>query len=241
MIALQKVGIASVLMHFRGCGTQANRLPRAYHSGDTQDAKEFIGYIKSLYPTNPLYGIGYSLGGNMLLKLLGEEGSICLLDKAVSICAPLKLADSAKTINKGFARVYEINLLKNLKFHLKEKYKIHPLEKLLNFQEKDINKIKSIYEFDDVYTAKIHGFGSAKNYYKLCSAYGYLKDIQKDTLLIHAQDDPFMSFDVIPKKEDISASVRLVISKHGGHVGFVGGSIFKPSYWLEERIILFLS
>jgi len=115
MRALEKKGFASVLMHFRGCSGKENLLPRAYHSGDTADAKAWIAHLAKNYPNNPLYAIGYSIGGNVLLKLLGEEGKNTPLKAGVSVSAPMQLDISAKVINQGFAKIYQWHLLKALK------------------------------------------------------------------------------------------------------------------------------
>jgi len=240
MKALKNAGLSSVLMHFRGCSGKINRKARAYHSGDTIDAKKWIKYLHVKYPNNTLHAIGYSLGGNMLLKLLGEWKDKSLLSSAISISAPMQLNISANTMKKGFARVYQQYLLKHLKKSLCEKYSYHPMEKLINLEKNEIKKIKTLWDFDDAYTSKIHGFGTAKKYYELSSAKQYLKDIKTKTLIIHALDDPFMTKDILPKKGELSPSIKLEIHQHGGHVGFVGGTIFKPIYWTEKRVIEFL-
>jgi predicted alpha/beta-fold hydrolase len=224
-------------MHFRGCGKNINRLPRAYHSGDTADAKIWIEEVARRYPNSKLFGIGYSLGGNMLLKLMGEMGKKSLLKACVSISAPIDLSISADTIDRGFSRViYQEYLLNRLKKSLLEKYKYHQMVEIINFKKKDVENINSIKEFDDVYTAKIHNFKTAENYYKLNSAKQYLKDIKVPTLIIHSLDDPFMSKEILPTKDEISSFVELEISKYGGHVGFIEGSFLKPRYWLEKKI-----
>lgn len=237
MNALSKAGLSSVLMHFRGCSAKTNRLPRAYHSGDTQDARAWIESLVNRYPSNHLHAVGYSLGANMLLKLLGEWGNTSPLCSATSVSAPMQLEISAHTINRGFSKIYQNHLLKNLKASLIEKYKYHPMQTLINLKKEDVKKIKNIWEFDDLYTAKIHGFGTAKEYYKRSSAKQYLKNIKTPTLILHAIDDPFMSKEILPNKDEISDSIELEISDHGGHVGFVSGTLWNPIYWLENRIV----
>ncbi|MCU7940908.1 MAG: alpha/beta fold hydrolase [gamma proteobacterium symbiont of Bathyaustriella thionipta] len=129
MNALNKAGFSSVLMHFRGCSGKMNRLPRSYHSGDTADAKEWIKSLQQRYPNNPLFSIGFSLGGNMLLKLLGEWGQSPLQSSpfcaAVSVSAPLQLEICSHRMNRGFSRFYQYLLLKALKCSLLKKYKKH--------------------------------------------------------------------------------------------------------------------
>ncbi|SFV75880.1 Hydrolase, alpha/beta fold family functionally coupled to Phosphoribulokinase [hydrothermal vent metagenome] len=230
---------ASVVMHFRGCSGVQNNLPRAYHSGDTKDILAWIKHLHSTYFNATFFGVGYSLGGNVLLKLLGEEKENIVFQKAVSISAPLDLAISANAINKGFSKFYQRLLLKDLKKMLHKKFQKHPMNKYIKLQQKEIAKIKTFWEFDEAYTAPIHHFQSAKEYYQKSSAKPYLKDIAISTLLIHSLDDPFMTPKILPKKEEINDNITLEVYPYGGHVGFVSGTIFRPNYWLEKRIISF--
>ena len=240
MIALDKKGFASVLMHFRGCSGKPNRLPRSYHSGDTVDAKAWIDYLTVKYKDSDLHAVGYSIGGNMLLKLLGEEKNRTPLKSAVSVSAPLDLDITAKRINQGFSKRYQRHLLEPLKKTLLEKFNRYDMEKILNRSRDEIKNIKTIEEFDEFYTAPINGFGTAENYYKRCSAKQFLKDIKIPTLIIHALDDPFMTPKILPKEEELSKHITMSISEHGGHVGFVNGTLLKPKYWLEEHIVEYL-
>jgi predicted alpha/beta-fold hydrolase len=241
MNALYAQGYAAVLMHFRGCGEEENLLPRAYHSGDTEDARDFISYLRQLYSASSLHAVGFSIGGNVLLKLLGEWGSASPLLSAVSISAPLRLDVAADTIERGFARVYQSYLLNPLKQTLLDKYQRFDMQTLLEIDEKRVKNIKTIREFDELYTAKIHGFESSRDYYTQCSSRQYLKDIATPTLIIYALDDPFMTPEILPKRDEVSDFVSFDISQHGGHVGFVGGSFWEPHYWLDERILKFFN
>lgn len=241
MHALGDEGFAVVLMHFRGCGREMNRLSRSYHSGETADAKSLIEHLQSNYHDNPLFALGYSLGGNMLLKLLGELGDKSPLRSAMAVCAPMQLDASSRRINKGFSRLYQYRLMRLLNASLQEKYNYHDMEKLIGIKREDVKKLRTFWEFDDVYTAPIHGFKDAKDYYEKSSSKQYLKDITTPTLILHAEDDPFMDKEVVPKDSEISSSVILELSMCGGHVGFVSGSIFRPKYWLESRITDFFA
>ncbi len=240
MNLLGKNGFAVVLMHFRGCGIKPNRLPRSYHSGETADAKEWIGHLKQTYPINPIFAIGYSLGGNMLLKLLGELGDNSLLSGAIAISVPMQLESSANRMNKGFSKLYQYHLVSTLKKSLQEKYTNHDMQMHIGLTKKEVGDIKTFWEFDDAYTAPIHGFKSAKDYYKKSSSKQYLKDIKTKTLIIHSFDDPFMSNDVVPSEDELSENVELELYTNGGHMGFVAGSLLKPNFWLEGRILEFL-
>ncbi len=230
-------GFAVVLMHFRGCSGEINRLPRAYHSGDTADAKSWFKHLQKNYNDNPLFSIGYSLGGNMLLKLLGELGNNSPIISAISISAPMQLESSADTINSGFAKIYQYRLMKTLKKQLTQKYLNHDMSSLIDLKKDDVNNLNSFWEFDDIYTAPIHGFKNAVDYYKRSSSKQFLKNIKTNTLIINALDDPFMSHEIIPSESELSKYIELELYPNGGHVGFVSGSIFKPIYWLEDRII----
>jgi len=241
MNALEQEGYASVLMHFRGCGEEENLLPRAYHSGDSADAKAVISHLKEVYPSSPLHAVGFSIGGNMLLKLLGEWGKEALLDSAVSVSAPMRLDICADTIEKGFAKVYQHHLLKPLNQTLLKKYKKFDMQAYLNIDESVVENITTIREFDDAYTVVMHGFASSKEYYEKCSAKQFLKKIRTKILIIHALDDPFMTPEILPNADEISEFVTLEVSQHGGHVGFVEGGFREPKYWLDERIVMFLN
>ena len=241
MPALKRSGYSAVLMHFRGCSGRENRLARSYHSGDTADAAAWIAELGKRYPHTPLYAIGYSLGGNMLLKLLGEQGSASLLSAAVSISAPIQLELSAGRMERGFSRLYQHYLLRELKRSLGQKYDMHPMQRLIGLRREEIKKIKNFHTFDDLYTAPIHGFRSADDYYQKSSARQFLKKIKTPALIIQALDDPFMTEETVPEASEISAVVTLEVYPHGGHVGFVGGSLLQPEYWLEKRVIAYLS
>ena len=237
MKAFKKEGYTTVLMHFRGCATNENRLARCYHSGETNDAKEWIASLETRYPNTPLFAIGYSIGGNMLLKLLGEYQDNSPLQKAISISAPLQLDICANRMDRGFSKFYQYHLMKNLKKSLLAKYKKHDMKSIIGVDENEVKNMRSFWEFDNAYTAPIHGFKTAKNYYKKSSARGYLKSIKTKTLIIHSLDDPFMTPEILPKSDEVSSSVELEVYPNGGHVGFVSGTLLKPKYWLEDRVI----
>ena len=235
--ALSHAGFSTVVMHFRGCSGKDNLKARSYHSGETRDAKEFLASVHARYPQAKLFAVGYSLGANMLLKLLGEEKENTLLSAAIAVSAPMLLAVSATQMNKGLSRFYQRLLLKDLNAALERKYATHDMQKHIGLKKEDIKKLKNFWHFDEAYTAKINGFASAQDYYEKSSSKQYLKYIQTPTLIIHAKDDPFMTPEVIPKKEELSRKIELEILKNGGHVGFVSGSFFKPHYWLDTRIV----
>ena len=239
MTELSKNGFNAVLMHFRGCSGKENLLPRSYHSGDGADALEFASNLTKRRPNAKLFGVGYSLGANMLLKLLGEQAMTSPFTAALAISAPMKLDVCANSMNEGFSRFYQYLLLKNLNDSLRKKYEKHDMRALIGLKKEDVKNLKTFWEFDEAYTAPIHGFLSARDYYEKCSSRQYLKSVKTPTLIIHALDDPFMTREVIPKNSELSQNVRLEISERGGHVGFISGNIFKPVYWSEKRMMEF--
>ncbi|MEA3491196.1 MAG: hydrolase [Campylobacterota bacterium] len=237
MHALKRDGFSSVIMHFRGCSGIKNRLFRSYHSGKTDDAKAWFTHLHQHYPQNPLFAVGYSLGGNMLLKLLGEQQNSSLLRAAVSISAPMQLDISADRVNRGFSKLYQYHLMRQLKHSLLQKYQDHDMQSIIGIEPKAVKKLKNFWEFDAVYTGPVNGFSSATDYYQKSSSKQFLKMIKRPTLIIQALDDPFMTPQMLPKEDEISSKVQIELYPHGGHVGFVSGSFLKPRYWLEDRII----
>ena len=239
MHSLTKTGYNTVLMHFRGCSGKVNTLPRSYHSGETGDALYFINSLKNRFPETRLFAVGYSLGGNMLLKLLGEFKDNSPLSGAVSISPPMELDTCANAINQGFSHIYERHLVNDLKKGLIKKYAVNDIESYIGINIKGVKKLKTFWEFDGTYTAPIHGFESAQDYYTKCSSRQFLKDIHTPTLIIHSSDDPFMNTQMIPKKNEMSKNVHLELTKHGGHVGFIAGTFFSPEYYSEIKIVNF--
>jgi predicted alpha/beta-fold hydrolase len=234
MATLQQQGLLVVLMHFRGCSGELNTLPRAYHSGETEDAQFFLQYLHELYPHVPKMAVGFSLGANMLLKFLGENPQQQYLQAAVAISAPMLLAECANSINQGFSRLYQKYLLGSMLKSLLSKIDI--MDYPNNLTAGQVKQIRSFREFDQHVTAPLHGFSGADDYYQQCSAMGFLKNIQIPTLVLHALDDPFMNHKVIPASHELSPLVRLEVSKYGGHVGFMQGTPWRPQIWLHRRV-----
>jgi uncharacterized protein len=233
MNAFNKKGWRAVLMHFRGAGTEQNRLPRAYHSGDTADLDFLINLLNQREPNTKKAIVGVSLGGNVLLKWLGET-QISSIDAAVAVSVPFVLKQVANRVNEGFSRFYQKHLLGELKtfFAKKNTHYKNPPEAF-----KKAADCTCFWTFDHEVTAPLYGFNSVHSYYRECSSRQFLRHIKIPTLIIHAEDDPFMTKDVVPTEEELAKSITLEISKKGGHVGFVSGSRFgTPVYWLDQRI-----
>jgi len=239
--ALNNAGYDTVLMHFRGCDGEENLLPRSYHSGETGDALEFISSIKKKNTYSKIFCLGFSLGANMLLKLLGELEENSLIDGAVAVSPPMQLDLCANEIDHGISRYYQYRLVKDLNLALEKKFLKHNMQSLITIKQEDIKNIKTFWDFDEAYTAPVHGFSSAQDYYTKSSSRQFLIKIQTPTLIIHAKDDPFMSPKILPSNKELSTCVMLEVHENGGHVGFVGGSVLHPEYYIEKRTIEFFS
>lgn len=241
MRAMDKRDWYVVLMHFRNCSERVNLAARTYHSGETGDAGYFLGWLREAYPQAPLFAVGYSMGGNMLLKLLGERKSDVPLHAAAAVSVPLQLNVCADQMRTGFSKVYQHHLLQKMKRKLLGKFQQHDYQSLIGLNEKDVHKIKDFWEFDSVFTAPVNGFTDAQDYYKKSSSRQYLSTIRTPTLIIHSTDDPFMTPEAIPHANELSDTVSLELSEQGGHVGFISGHWWKPRFWLEERIPQYFS
>ncbi|MGZ8191317.1 MAG: hydrolase [Methylococcaceae bacterium] len=235
-------GFRSVALNFRGCSGETNQLARCYHSGETEDIHFLYQTLRQREPYTPFGALGFSLGGNVLLKWLGEQSNKLELFAAVAVSVPLVLSACATKLDKGFSKIYRANLLRELKHYIRLK-QLH-LENIGNQKEAnkikqlgDLSKIDSFWQYDDQVVAKLHGFKDVHDYYRRSSSRQFLKSITVPTLVIQAADDPFMTKDVLPCLDELSPSVHLEITESGGHVGFIAGRTpFKPDYWLERRI-----
>lgn len=238
LAAVAARGWQGVLMHFRGCSGEPNRLARSYHSGDTGDIGHVLACLRVRAPERPLAAVGYSLGGSVLLNHLAEQGADSPLTAAAAVSVPFELADSAATLARWPGRLYQWKLLGSVRHKTREKFRrlpapvpLPPLEGLRDFRS-----------FDHHVTAPLHGFTSADEYYGRASCRQRLSAIQRPTLVLHALDDPFMTPACVPTAKELGPAVTLEISAGGGHVGFVSGCLpWRPVYWLEQRIPAFLA
>ncbi len=243
---LLKQGFRSVALNFRGCSGESNNLARCYHSGETEDIHFLYQTLRQREPHIPIAVVGFSLGGNVLLKWLGEQGDKLTLFAAVAVSVPLVLSTCATKLDYGFSKIYRASLLRELKTYVAKK--LRHLERIGNLHEAnkieqlgDLSTIKSFWQYDDRVVAKLHGFKDVHDYYLRSSSRQFLKQIAVPTLVIQAIDDPFMTEAILPGADELSPSVFLEITQGGGHVGFIGGNIpFKPRYWLDQRIPEFL-
>jgi predicted alpha/beta-fold hydrolase len=233
LMALRAAGYRAVLMYFRGCSGEPNRLARRYHSGDTADLRHVLGRLAARGERQPLAVVGYSLGGNVLLKSLGERAGMESVRTAVAVSVPFDLDRAAHRLNQGFSRAYQRYLLRKLRRSYRAKLPVHPLP----VAEQRLDALDTFRKFDDAVTAPLHGFRDVDDYYGRASSRQYLRAIETPTLILHAVDDPFIPADAIPAENELGPGVTLELSRHGGHVGFVAGALpFRARYWLEARI-----
>ncbi|WP_374089747.1 hydrolase [Methylomicrobium lacus] len=243
---LAKLGMRTVALNFRGCSGESNRLARCYHSGETEDIHFLYRTLREREPETPIAAIGFSLGGNVLLKWLGEQGDRLGLFAAIAVSVPLVLSICASKLDRGFSKIYRKSLLNELKHYVR--LKLQHLETLGIEAEAEkirqlggLTDIDSFWQYDDVVVAKLHGYRDVHDYYQRSSSRQFLKSITVPTLVIQAADDPFMTVEVLPEANELSPAVHLEIAQSGGHVGFVTGAYpFRPRYWLEQRIPEFL-
>ncbi|RYV03386.1 hydrolase [Shewanella sp. OPT22] len=237
-----KLGLSVCVHHHRSCSGESNRLARSYHSGDTQDISITLDLLKHHFPHSPIWAVGYSLGGNVLTKYLGEAQSQSLIERAVVVSAPLQLSACAKRLENGFSKVYQSYLIKQLRAKLRVKIEHPKLNEHMPVAMDQVEKLNTFYVFDDKVTAPLHGFKDVHDYYQQASGLPYLISINTPTLVIHAKDDPFMTEAVIPNASQLSSSITYELHQQGGHVGFINGGLpWKPTYYLEPRIIDFFT
>jgi predicted alpha/beta-fold hydrolase len=219
MAHARELGFNGLVVHFRGCGGRPNRLPRAYHSGDSAEADWIIRHARRLYPEPPLHAVGVSLGGNVLLKWLGEQGdaATALLAGAAAISAPVDLSAAGENLGRGFNRLYTRAFLRTLKR----------------------KSIATLREFDDVVTAPLHGFRDTDDYWTRSSSKPLLARIAVPTLMVNARNDPFLPASALPAADEVSTRVTLEFPAEGGHVGFVSGAFPGRLDWLPRRIMRF--
>jgi len=233
-------GLRGVGLNFRGCGGEPNRLPRAYHSGDTGDLAHVIGSIRRSRPGRAIGAVGFSLGGNVLLKHLGERGDAAAIDAAAAVSVPFDLPGSAHRLSSGvMGRAYGAYFLRSLR------RKVHEKRHLLN-GEVDVDRTlaaRTLKDFDDALTAPLHGFADAEDYYARADVRRHLPHIRVPTLLIQARDDPFLPRGSTP--DAIVADnphLTAAFTDRGGHLGFVEGALpWRPRFWAEREAARFLA
>ena len=238
--ALGKRGIAAVGMNFRSCSGEPNLLPRMYHSGETEDLSFVLSGLRERFPGRSLGAVGVSLGGNVLLKYLGEAGESGndLMQAAAAISVPFDLSVGADFMERGFSKVYRWSLVRRLKKKVRAKATL--LKGSVDVEH--ILETRTFREFDDASTAPLHGFRGAEDYYKRSSSAQYLDKVRVPTLLIHSLDDPFLPASAVPREAaNGNSCVECQMTERGGHVGFVEGTPWAPTFWAEQTAATFLA
>jgi uncharacterized protein len=236
-------GWAADLLIFRGCGDEPNRLRRFYHSGETGDLAFALGRVIEQHPGSPILIAGVSLGGNVLLKYLGERGDDLPSEVrgAATISVPYDLERGARHLSHGFSRVYDRHFLRTLRQKAREKLARFPDL----FDAAALERARTIYEFDDAVTAPVHGFVDAHDYYSRSSSIHWVGTVARPTLLLSSYDDPFLPPDVLDDvraRARLNANLTLEFTRQGGHVGFVTGQLpLKAAYYAEWRVCEFLA
>lgn len=234
MHAASRRGWHGVVAHFRGCSGEANRLARAYHSGDSAEIDWVLRRLASR-GWSPLFAAGVSLGGNALLKWAAELGdSADAPTRAIAaVSVPLDLAVANDALSAGFNRIYARHFLRTLIPAARAKHLRFPGR--IDFRR--AQAARSLRDFDDAVTAPLHGFAGADDYYARSSAGPLLGAIRLPTLLLHALNDPFLPPYALPRPETLPPAVNFEWLRQGGHVGFVAGMPPGHLDWMPERVL----
>jgi hypothetical protein len=240
--AAARRGLAVAAWNFRGCSGEPNRLLRQYHSGDTGDLEAVVRRVSGEDPARPIGIVGFSLGGNQLVKWLGESGTAVpeAVRAAVAVSVPFDLEACAVALDgPGFwPWVYRERFLLRLRRKALQKAREH----VGAIDAAAVARSRTFSAYDGLVTAPIHGFSSARDYWRRCSSAQFIGGVRRDLLLLSADDDPLVPAGSIP----VSAArenpgVTLEVTPGGGHVAFVSGSPLRPAFWAEERAIDFLA
>lgn len=214
-------GLRYAVPHFRGCSGELNRAPRAYHSGDHQEIDWILRRLRDAH-RGPIVAVGISLGGNALLRWAGEQGEAAaqVVSAVAAVSAPLDLAAGGRAIGRGFNRqVYTRMFLRTMKPKAYAKLAQHPGL----FDRRAMQRARDLYDFDNIFTAPLHGFKDTEDYWVRASAKPHLHRIRIPALALNAKNDPFVPAESLPRVEEVGPHVTLWQPEHGGHVGFAGG------------------
>ncbi len=237
MHRLNRHGFRVCFVHARGCGREPNRLPISYHSGKTDDPQRVLEHVQQTHGRPPFAAVGVSLGGNVLLKWLGERGANTPLKRAMAISVPFLLDAAADRLETGFSRFYQWHLVNSLRNAYRRKF-----ARIRSPLTVDLNQLNTFRLFDDRVTAALHGFDGVDDYYRRCSSRQFIPGIRIPTLILHARHDPFTYPDTAPLEAELPDQVLLEIPRAGGHVGFVAGRLPGwAEYYAERRVAEWLS
>jgi uncharacterized protein len=238
MALAQRLGWRGVVPHFRGCSGDANRLPRSYHSGDSAEINWIMRRLKHENPDARVFGVAVSLGANMFLKWLGEQGAkaVEVIAGAAAISAPFDLSAAANALDSGHRKLlYTRHFLTSMRQKVAAKISQHQLK----IDAAALWASSTFREIDDLYTAPVHGFKDSVDYWTRSSSKPWLKHIRVPTLLVNARNDPFLPSSALPDRQQVSDAVTLDFPAQGGHVGFVSGNFPGTLDWLPRRIMHF--
>ena len=235
-----KRGWGAVALSFRSCSGEPNRLPRFYHSGDTGDLDTVIRLVIDRRPDVRMAAAGISIGGNVLLKWLGERGRDAprQFAGAVAISTPYDLTACARALDRGFARaVYTANFLRSLKAKVRQKARVYP-----GFVDVPaVLRARTFAEYDRIVTAPLHGFTDERDYWTRASSRPYLPRVRRPALLINARDDPFVPPESLPDPRSLPPEMEIEFSEQGGHAGFLQGPPWAVESWAERRAVAWLA
>lgn len=232
MSALKVKGWRGVVIHFRGCSGEPNRLPRVYYAGDTPEIDTLLNHVRKNAPNVAIYAVGVSLGGNALLKWLGEKGDEAnnVIDKAIAVSAPMDLAGSATALDQGLNRIiYTPRFVDSMRPKALGVSQRFP--GLLD--DKKITSARTIHDMDNAVTAVLYGATDADDYYAKNAAKPWLIHISVPTLILNAKNDPFIPVETLPTSDEVSSSVTLEYPETGGHAGFPGDNNWFSTHLLE--------
>jgi hypothetical protein len=238
------LGWACAVPHFRGCSGEPNRLPRAYHSGDSAEIDWLLRRFAERRPAARRCAAGVSLGGNALLKWLGERGgdAAAVITRAVAVSAPLDLTAAGNALDRGVnRRLYGRRFLATLKPKALAKFSRFPQLLAHLIDEDAVRASATLRAFDDAVTAPLHGFRGTDDYWARASAKPWLAGIAIPTLVLNARNDPFLPAAALPAEHQVAPSVVLDFPAEGGHAGFVSGTFPGSQRWLSGHILEFLS
>ena len=235
---VRRRGWRGSVLNFRGCSGEMNRLPRAYHSGDSEEVDWVLRRLKARAGPAKLHAVGVSLGGNALAKWLGERGedAPAVVERAAAVCAPVDLTAAGEALGRGLGRAYTRHFLASLRPRAITRLARHP-----GIYDGDaVRRSRTLREFDNLVTAPLHGFRDTDDYWTRASAKPWLGRIRVPTLMLNARDDPFLPESALPTEREVSSAVKLEFPAWGGHVGFVTGPFPGRIDWLPRRLLHFL-
>jgi predicted alpha/beta-fold hydrolase len=247
LVGLARLRWRATVLNFRSCALGGRPLsalpvtrPRLYHSGETSDLDHVARHLAGDEPGVPLFAVGFSLGGNVLLKWLGENGARAPLAAAAAVSVPFDLGAGARHMELGLRPLYVWNFLRTLRTKTRDVVRRFP-EAAARIDLPRALAASSFHAFDDAANAPLHGFAGADDYYARCSSLGFLPRVAVPSLCLNSADDPFLPAEALGRAAAAaSPCVRIVTTPAGGHVGFVGRSSGGLRYWAEEQVLEWL-